>query len=197
LIGFGLPAIVRSSVYSAGRLSVSIMAATTERLDDIVVLHLVATVDGQAAVEFERNTVAELDAGLRRFVIDLTEVRIITSAGIRVLLLLRKRLGAEGGLVLCGMNERVKTLLDIAGLSQQLPSVGSRSEAVTYLRELRGKRPTDSIAAPAGPPSPVSRLLAQLLGAPVTADRNAECGQPSALALRIAELLQMPGPEKR
>lgn len=170
------------------------MALTTERLDNIAVVHLVATIDGRAAQDFERKAVAELDAGLRLFVINLEKVTIITSAGIRVLLILRKRIGTEGGLVLCGMTENVKTLLDIAGLSQQLPSVGSRDEAIAYLTDLRAKRAKESVAPSAVPSSAVSRLLAQLLGARATSDRPAESVKCSDLATRIEELLNRSGP---
>jgi anti-anti-sigma factor len=173
------------------------VAVTTERLENIAMVRLVATIDGLAALDFERKALAELDAGLRLFVIDLEKVRIITSAGIRVLLILRKRLGTEGALVLCGMTGNVKTLLDIAGLSLQLPSVGTRDEAIAYLRGLPARRATASAAPQALQPSALSRLLAQLLGCGATGDRSTESAGSSDLAARIAALLARSGPDKR
>lgn len=173
------------------------VAVTTERLDHIAVVRLVATIDGLAALDFERKAFAELDAGLRLFVIDLEKATIITSAGLRVLLILRKRLIAEGGLVLCGMTGKVRTLLDISGLSQQFTSVGSRDEAIAYLRGLQARRATASAAPPARRPSALSRLLAQLLGCGATGSRSTESAGPSDLAARIAELLARSGPDKR
>jgi stage II sporulation protein AA (anti-sigma F factor antagonist) len=172
------------------------MGTTTERLDDIAVLHLVAKIDGLAAQEFERTAVAELDAGLRLLVIDFEKVMLITSAGIRVLLILRKRVGSGGGLVLCGVSDRVKTLLDIAGLSQHLAMARSRDEAVAGLKSLRAKRATESAARPAVQPSALSRLLVQLLGGRASGSRLPESAACSDLATRVLELLDRSAPEK-
>jgi anti-anti-sigma factor len=168
---------------------------TTERLEDITVVHVSATVDGLAALEFERTALAELDAGLRLFVVDLEKVSIITSAGLRVLLILRKRLHAEGGLVLCGVTAKIKTLLDISGLSRHFAAVGSRDDAIAYLRDLQARRAKDS-AALAGPePSALSRLVTQLLGCGAASGRPTGSSAPAGLAARIAELLRKPGPD--
>jgi anti-anti-sigma factor len=167
--------------------------SSAERLQDITVVRVSATVDGLAALEFERTALAELDAGLRLFVIDLEKASIITSAGLRVLLILRKRLHAEGGLVLCGVTARIRTLLDISGLSRHFAAVGSRDDAIAYLRDLQARRARDSVASAGRAPSPLSRLVAQLLGCGAAGVRPTGSSAPAGLAARIAELLQKPG----
>jgi anti-anti-sigma factor len=172
---------------------VSTKPVAVERFENIAVVRLVATIDGLAALDFERKALAELDAGIRLFLIDLEKVTIITSAGLRVLLILRQRLRAEGGLVLCGTTGKVTTLLDISGLSKQFTSVGSRDEAIAYLKGLQARRQTASGAPPAPEPSALSRLLAQLLGCGATDDRTTESAGHSDLAARAAELLARSG----
>jgi len=169
-------------------------AVSTERVGDISVVHVSGTVDGPAALAFERAALAELDAGHRLLAIDLERVTIITSAGLRVLLILRKRLSPDGGLILCGVNAKVRTLLDISGLSNQFESAGSRDDAIACLKNLRASR-----AKPAPPPmvpepSALSSVIAQVLGCGTASGRPGVPPAPEGLAARIAELLEKPGP---
>jgi anti-anti-sigma factor len=176
--------------------SIPTSAATVERLDNISVMQLVPTIDDRVAPEFERQAVAELDAGIRLFVIDFGSVKLITSAGVRTLLILRKRLGLEGDLVLCGMTQHVNRVFEIAGLSQQLPNVGTRDEAVSYLKAQKAKRERAAAALSVPQPSALSRRVAELLGAQASSHRNGEAGSPSDLTVRVAELLHPSGQAK-
>lgn len=56
--------------------------------------------------------------GRRHFVVDLSDVGYVSSAGLRVLLALAKRLdGGVGSLRLCGLSANVRQVFDIAGFS--------------------------------------------------------------------------------
>ena len=57
-----------------------------------------------------------VDTGARRLVVDLSAVEYISSAGLRVFLVLAKRLrDLQGRLVLCGMTEPVRQVFQLAG----------------------------------------------------------------------------------
>jgi stage II sporulation protein AA (anti-sigma F factor antagonist) len=57
-----------------------------------------------------------VDAGTRDVLVDLGRVDYISSAGLRVLLVLAKRLGTERGrLVLCCLDGPVRQVFDLAG----------------------------------------------------------------------------------
>ncbi len=157
---------------------------------------LAPTVDGRAAIEFEHKVTAELDAGLRLFVIDCSQVTLLTSQGIRVLLLLAKRTLPDGGIALSSVSDRIRTLLDIAGLTRQFTIVGTRAEALAHLR-----RPRPKALAPRPQSSGVSRLLLRLLGGghAEAAGAAAEAGPAGAskLAARIRDLLRTGGPHQQ
>ena len=87
-------------------------------------------------------------------------VQLLTSAGIRQLLLLRKRLAsARGGLVLCAVNDRVRTLLEIAELLAQFSLADTREQALAGFESMQ-----QGAAEPPPPTSRIGAMLFSLLG---------------------------------
>jgi stage II sporulation protein AA (anti-sigma F factor antagonist) len=73
-------------------------------------------------------------AGARRFVIDLSDVDYVSSAGLLALQAVWGRLlVADGDMVLCGLTEPVRTALELAGLLDQFTEVPSRQDALARL----------------------------------------------------------------
>jgi stage II sporulation protein AA (anti-sigma F factor antagonist) len=97
----------------------------------------VASLDGQLnshnAVEAESELLARVAPGAR-MLLDFTRLDYISSAGLRVVLVLAKRLKqADGRLVLCGMQPHVHEVFDISGFLSILDVAGSRDEALGRL----------------------------------------------------------------
>jgi anti-sigma B factor antagonist len=110
------------------------MEMTERRTADIVTLSLYGKLDTTAAKTFEEKMLAHIEAGDRRFVIDLARLDYISSAGLRVFLLAAKRLGSgDGKIVLCALKDPVKEVFDIAGFSSIFPVYGSYDEAIQGL----------------------------------------------------------------
>jgi stage II sporulation protein AA (anti-sigma F factor antagonist) len=106
-------------------------------LDGIVVVELQGKLDTGTADPTER-LLLERTAGARQVVLDLSAVPYVSSAGLRVLLVVAKRLRAvEGRLILCGVQPYVKEVLDISGLSSIFPIFASRTEALSAAQEAR------------------------------------------------------------
>jgi stage II sporulation protein AA (anti-sigma F factor antagonist) len=146
------------------------MDTTVDRAGEVAIVRPASTIDGRAAIDFERAVTGQFDAGVRLFVIDFSGVTLITSAGIRVLLMLRKRTVAGGGLALCALSDRVKTLLDISGLTQHFHIADTRDAAVAYVWALQQ-------AAPAAvPASPLGRVLSRLFGRTASPGEEAATG---------------------
>ena len=61
---------------------------------------------------FSRETVAE---GIDDLVLDFADIEYISSAGLRVLLLVFKQMSAQGKMKLINVNEVVREVLDITG----------------------------------------------------------------------------------
>lgn len=86
------------------------------------------------AVTVESEILRLVESGEKNLMLDFAELDYISSAGLRVVLVVAKRLGAEGGrLVLCGMQPHVKEVFDISGFLSLLTVEPTRAEALARL----------------------------------------------------------------
>lgn len=100
----------------------------------IAIIEPSGRLDERASREFERLAAGIFGERVRAVVVDLAKVDMITSAGIRVLLLIRQRLERTGGgLALCALNHRVRGVLDISRLLPQFRITATRPEALAEL----------------------------------------------------------------
>lgn len=103
------------------------------REGDVVVMNL----DGRIDI----NTSADLDfaaephvQGPTRLIVDLSGVQYVSSAGLRVFLMIAKKLQkTQGKLVLCSMGPMVRDVFDIAGFSKILQIESDRPAAVARI----------------------------------------------------------------
>ena len=169
---------------------------------DVVILQPVGAIDTRSAFDFEQKLDELLAAGSRSFVIDLSEVGLLASSGIRILLMLVKRLTAVGGsLVLCELSDYVKTVLDISGLTTQFPIAATQKEALSMLKPLGMETPAENKVAPAPGGvelSKISSTTLKLLGhdsGPLAARKptRREQGRTSRLTQEVERLVSVPG----
>jgi anti-sigma B factor antagonist len=150
-----------------------------------VVLEPTGAASARVWLDLERQALDRIAANARQFVVDLGQVQMINSAGLRLLMMLRQRLEATGGsLVLCELCESVRSVFDIAGLTPQFRIAPSRAEALGQLE----KQP----ALPAAPRrSKLARLAGRLLEDSTGAERAVETAPPAptGLAARVSALL--------
>ncbi len=86
--------------------------------EGFVVLELAGRLETKTSHLFEQKVIEHLSAGARQFVIDFQEVEFVSSAGLRVLLMLAKKVKAgEGALALSAVNESVRQILDVSGFA--------------------------------------------------------------------------------
>ena len=71
-------------------------------------------IDTVTAPEFSKAIEEKLD-GVKELVLDFAKLDYISSAGLRVLLLLHKQMLAEEGLTIININETVREVLEITG----------------------------------------------------------------------------------
>jgi stage II sporulation protein AA (anti-sigma F factor antagonist) len=148
--------------------------------DDVVVLEPAGMIDTRGSLQLEREIATHFDAGTRRFVIDLKRVELITSAGIRVLVMLARRVASGGGLVLCGLNEHVTSVFEVAGLLQHFTRTGTSAEGISKVRAVA--RPAETTQK-----SKVSRAALRLLGSDGSDDPSVEPPRRSAAASALAQ----------
>jgi stage II sporulation protein AA (anti-sigma F factor antagonist) len=116
-------------------------------------------IDTRAAQEFERHVVGLFSEGVRLVTVDLSKVDLITSAGIRVLVMMAQRLHRTGGgLVLCALSDTVRGVFDIAGLLAQFTIAATREDAAAMLATMQSAPPSRAASG-----SKLTRFLRQLL----------------------------------
>lgn len=107
------------------------MQITTEKVDTTFVVIPAGRLDSNNASVFEKTLADFVRNGETRVVIDLSQIEYISSAGLRVVLMLVKQLkSANGSLVLCGMKPSIREVFDISGFSKILQIRGTRAEAL-------------------------------------------------------------------
>jgi anti-sigma B factor antagonist len=107
------------------------MELKVTRHGHVAVVHPGAQVDGRSAFQFEQDILELLQDGTKYVVVDFAAVTLFASAGIRVLILMLHKLDArDGALILCGLNQYVRNVLDVSGLTSQFTIVGTIADAV-------------------------------------------------------------------
>ncbi len=103
--------------------------------DVVIVTPREDRLDACTAAEFKRRLIDRIDAGERRFVVDLSDVSFVDSSGLAALVTIMKRVGLEGDLVLCGAADAVLRMLATSRMDRIFAIVPARHEALTSLRD--------------------------------------------------------------
>jgi anti-anti-sigma factor len=157
----------------------------------LATLTVSGTIDTRAAAEFEAALKKAVEGGAKRAVLDFAKVDLITSAGIRVLVMFAKRLQSSGGgLVLCALTPDVVRVFEISGLASQFQIAATRADGVAKLK------PAPAAAQPQPRGSKVSRLVGALLGGEATAGARTQTVR-SPLSSKVAELLDTLGTPRK
>jgi len=88
-------------------------------------------IDTVSAPEFETQVLAWINQGRTRFVIDLSKLEYISSAGLRSLVVTARNAAVHGGGVCCcGLTGIVQQVFDVSGFSRILPVFDSLEAAM-------------------------------------------------------------------
>ena len=91
--------------------------------------------DGTSSPVFEQQLLAHVDRGASSVVLDFSELQYISSAGLRVLLVVARRLrGANGRLVMCGIGASLRDAFEISGLTTIFDVRASVTDVLAALR---------------------------------------------------------------
>jgi stage II sporulation protein AA (anti-sigma F factor antagonist) len=153
------------------------------REQEIAIVAPAGAVDTRSSSDLEKALLGLAGEGVTRIVVDLAGVSLLTSAGIRVLVMLGKRVRlSEGGLVLCGMNEHVHSVFEVSGLLPLFTIVPQRADAVSSLAPRKGA---------GGSSSKLARTTLRLLGFGAAHLPPAQAGPPlpPGTTRQIASLL--------
>jgi anti-anti-sigma factor len=95
------------------------MTMTQSTENGVTVLCLAGRLDTGTSGEAEKQILAVLETGAPKLLLDLSGVEFVSSAGLRVLLVVAKRMkAANGKLRLSGMNATVREVFEISGFTR-------------------------------------------------------------------------------
>jgi anti-anti-sigma factor len=109
---------------------------------DMATVELTGSLDTATAPEFERGLMPLIDGKLRHLVFDLAGLKFITSAGLRVFGIARKRMQENGGQVaFVNMQPQIEEVFEIIKALPGLDVFSSMAEFDSYLsgRQLRDR----------------------------------------------------------
>lgn len=87
--------------------------------------------DAASAPMLEKKLLGEIEGGSKNMVLDFSRVNYLSSAGMRLLLSLTKKLKAEGGaLHCCSVGEEVMEIIKMAGFERIIHIFPTEQEAI-------------------------------------------------------------------
>jgi len=111
------------------------------------VLTLSGRLDSETSSDLELAAQDQIAENHRDFVVDLTAVAYVSSAGLRVLLALAKQTDGVGSLRLVGLNPSVKKVFDVAGFTPLFAIAKDRASALRPFESTSATSALDDAAA--------------------------------------------------
>jgi anti-sigma B factor antagonist/stage II sporulation protein AA (anti-sigma F factor antagonist) len=110
------------------------MDVQIEQKGDIVVLRVEGRLDAASSPQLEDKLNSIIAAGYFKILLNLTNVDYLSSAGMRLLLSISKKLKhLEGKIVACGLNNEVLEVIKMAGFQQVLQLYPNEEDALNKL----------------------------------------------------------------
>ncbi len=107
------------------------MRISVKTSNEVKVLAFEGRLDTQTSPDAQQRLTRLIEEGETKILVNLEKLDYISSAGLRVLLVVAKQLKTtDGELRICSLNEVVKEVFDISGFDMILPISASESEAL-------------------------------------------------------------------
>ncbi len=107
------------------------MELETKKNDSSLIIKAKGRMDAKTAPDFEKECLEWIDKNETNLIINLGELDYISSAGLRSLLSVGKKLKSEGGkIVFCKLSGMVREVFDISGFASIFPVFDSEEDAV-------------------------------------------------------------------
>ena len=110
------------------------MEIQTERNSGTLIAKAEGRIDGVNARDFEEALKAAISADDNTVVMDLQGLSYISSAGLRVILLIAKTLRKRNAeLMLCSLSDPIREVFEISGFDKIIPVHASREQALAAI----------------------------------------------------------------
>lgn len=112
------------------------MEIQTSNQDGVAVVALSGNLDGNTVNEAQEKIMPLLSADTKSLVLDMKGCGYVSSAGLRLLLMAAKQLSSRGGmLVLSGVCDEIKDVMEMTGFSNFFKSFPDINAAVAAVRK--------------------------------------------------------------
>lgn len=110
------------------------MNVTSKTVEGITVIEAEGSIDSKTASEFEKGAMAAVQ-GQSAIILDITKVDFLSSAGLRVLLMIYRQIKSRNGkVVLVGASEEIQDIMANTGFLSFFITVDTLDEGVAALR---------------------------------------------------------------
>ena len=110
------------------------MDIRTERTGGALIAKAEGRIDGVNARDFEEALKAAISGNDNAVVMDLEGLSYISSAGLRVILLIAKTLRKRGAeFMLCSLSDPIREVFEISGFDKIIPVHASRADALARI----------------------------------------------------------------
>lgn len=111
------------------------MTIETQTLPGLSIAQLSGHVDTLNAADLESSLLALAESGLKQLLVDCTKLDYINSAGLRVFLLVAKRMESQdGACAYCGLTPNVKLVFETIGFDRILTVHATRESALALMQ---------------------------------------------------------------
>ena len=103
---------------------------------EITLVTIAGRLDSTNYIGVEKRLTAIVDKDEKILLLDCADLEFISSAGLRTLLgILKKMTAVEGKLSLCSLSDKIKKVFEMSGFHKLFTIYGTRSEALKDLAE--------------------------------------------------------------
>lgn len=115
------------------RLLLTMIDIHIEYIDNITLVNMKGELDSRSAPDVQEQLLSIVNPK-SRMVLDMSDVNYMSSAGLRTLLLLYRRLGENvGRVIVAGLNDEVREVMEITGFLDFFATAETRQEAIQTL----------------------------------------------------------------
>lgn len=110
------------------------METQVEEKGDVVVVRVKGRLDAASSPQLEKKINSIIESGHFKLVLNLADVEYLSSAGMRLMLAVSKKLKhLEGKVVACNLNDDVMDVIKMAGFHQVLEIYPTEEESFSHV----------------------------------------------------------------
>lgn len=110
------------------------MDVVVEEKGEVIILRVKGRLDAASSPQLEKKINSIIDGGHFKMVLNFSDVEYLSSAGMRLLLAISKKLqNLEGKVVACSLHDEVMDVIKMAGFNQVIEFYPDEAESLAHL----------------------------------------------------------------